>query len=257
MSSEIVYRIRELDPDIIPPSTKRMNISEQGGSKIVAIGRPGTGKSTLISSIIYEKSHIFPVGMVMSGTEDSNHHYSASMFPSSFVYNSLEKDKIEDFIKRQKLAKEHLPNPWAVLVIDDLMDDPKLLTDKLFQNIYKMGRHYKMLFFLGLQYCLDIRPNIRVNVDGAFIFREANIKIRKSIWENFASIVGDFSTFCSIMDQITDDHTALYIHNAGSSNKIEDCVFWYKAKPVPKEFKLGCQEYWKFHEDRFDPNHIK
>lgn len=39
--SDIVYRIRELDPDIIAPSTKRMNVSEQGGSKIVFIGKPG------------------------------------------------------------------------------------------------------------------------------------------------------------------------------------------------------------------------
>ena len=59
------------------------------------------------------------------------------------------------------------------------------------------------------------------------------------------------------MDQITDDYTALYIHNATQSNKLEDCVFWYKApKDVPSGFKIGCPDFWLFHEQRFDPNYV-
>ena len=52
----ITYRIRELDPDMIAPATKNMDRPEQGGSKIVIIGKPGTGKTTLITSLLYEKS---------------------------------------------------------------------------------------------------------------------------------------------------------------------------------------------------------
>jgi hypothetical protein len=37
----VVFRIRELDPDMIAPSTKNMNKPDQGGSKIVIIGKPG------------------------------------------------------------------------------------------------------------------------------------------------------------------------------------------------------------------------
>jgi len=37
----IVYKIKELDTDIIAPSTKRMYEKDQGGSKIVCIGKPG------------------------------------------------------------------------------------------------------------------------------------------------------------------------------------------------------------------------
>ena len=28
----------------------------------------------------------------------------------------------------------------------------------------------------------------------------------KSLWENYAGIIPDFSSFCSILDQITDDY---------------------------------------------------
>lgn len=212
-----------------------------------------TGKSTLITSLLYEKSHIYSSGMVCSGTEDSNHHYS-QLFPETFIYNKLEKQKVEDFVKRQKIAKQHLPNPWSVLLLDDCTDDPKLFTDPLFQNIFKNGRHYKMWFILSLQYCLDVKPVIRTNIDGTFILRETNLRNRKSLWENYAGVIPDFTMFCDIMDQLTTDYTALYINNATTSNKLEDCVFWYKAKQVPGDFKFGSQDYWDFHNVRFDEN---
>jgi hypothetical protein len=215
-----------------------------------------TGKTTLITSLLYEKSHIFPIGAVMSGTEDSNGHYG-KIFPGSFVFNALYKDQIENIIKRQKAAKEHLPNPWAILLLDDCTDDPKLFNDPLFQGIFKNGRHWKMWFILSLQYSLDIKPVIRTNVDGTFILRETNMKNRKSLWENYAGVFSDFSQFCQVLDQLTDDYTALYIHNQTTSNRLEDCVFWYKAKPIPQNFKIGCDEYWLYHEERYDKTQDK
>tara|TARA_B100001540_G_C15720320_1_gene602696 strand:- start:309 stop:1094 length:786 start_codon:yes stop_codon:yes gene_type:complete len=249
--------IKEFHPDLIAPSIEKMNDPTQGGSKIVVIGKPGTGKTTLITSLLYEKRHIFPVGMVMSGTEDSNGHYS-KMFPSSFVYNKLEEDKINDFIKRQKISKNHLENPWALLLLDDCTDDPRLFSKPLFQGLFKNGRHWKMMFILSLQYCMDVKPVIRTNVDGVFILREPNMKNRRSLWENYAGVIPDFSTFCEIMDQVTDDYTALYIHNATQTNKLEDCIYWYKANPeeIPSNFKIGSKEFWKFHKDRYDDNYV-
>ena len=249
--------IKEFHPDLIAPSIEKMNDPNQGGSKIVVIGKPGTGKTTLITSLLYEKRHIFPIGMVMSGTEDSNGHYS-KIFPSTFVYNKLEEDKIHDFIKRQKISKNHLENPWGLLLLDDCTDDPRIFSKPLIQGLFKNGRHWKMLFLLSLQYCMDVKPVIRTNVDGVFILREPNIKNRRSLWENYAGVIPDFSMFCDIMDQLTDDYTALYIQNSVQSNKLEDCIYWYKARPdeIPSSFKIGSKEFWKFHKDRYDDNYV-
>ena len=70
-----IIRIKELNPDMIAPVTERMDDPEYGGSKTVVIGKPGSGKSTLIASLLYAKKHIFPVAMAFSGSEDSNQHY--------------------------------------------------------------------------------------------------------------------------------------------------------------------------------------
>jgi len=243
--------IKELDVNMIAPNSQTMNRPEQGGSKIVVIGKPGTGKTTLITSLLYEKRDIFPVALIMSGTEDSNGHYKR-IVPSTFVYNRLEEKKIEDFVVRQKIAKKHITNPWAILLLDDCTDDPKLFNKPLFQGLYKNGRHWKMWFILSLQYCMDIKPVIRTNVDGVFILRETNLRNRKLLWENYAGVIPDFSMFCSILDQVTSDYTALYIHNATTSNKLEDCLFWYRAKEIPPDFRLGSKDFRKFHQARFN-----
>ena len=252
-----IIGIRGFNLDMIPPTRKTMNNPRQGGAKIVVIGKPGTGKSTLIASMLHAKKHIYPVGEVQSGTEDSNGFYG-QIFPKSAIHESLDLSKIEDFIKRQKIAKTHLVNPWNILLLDDCTDDPSVLKRPLFQAIFKNGRHWKMWFILSLQYCMDVLPVIRTNVDFTFILRETNLRNRKSLYENYAGIIPDFSIFCDIMDQLTDDYSALVINNTTTSNKMEDCIFWYKAdKKFANDeflasFKMGCKEFWDFHNERYN-----
>jgi hypothetical protein len=213
-----------------------------------------THNTTLITSLLYEKRHIFPSAVIMSGTEDSNGHYK-KIIPSTFVYNKLEPQKIQDFITRQKIAKKHLANPWNILLLDDCTDDPKIFNTPLFHGIFKNGRHWKSLFIISLQYCMDVKPVIRTNIDGTFILRETNLRNRKQLWENYAGVIPDFTLFNQIMDTLTSDYTALYINNQVQSNNLEDCVFWYKAKPTSPNFKLGSKDFWKFHATRYDENY--
>jgi len=248
-------RIHEFNPELINPNSTNFMNETQGGSKIVIIGKPGTGKTTLISSLLYLKKHLFPVALAMSGTEDSNGFYR-KIFPSSFVYNKLEEEKVIDFIKRQKIAKIHLENPWGVLLLDDCTDDTRIFNKPFFHKLFKNGRHYKLLFILSMQYALDIKPVIRTNIDGTFILREPNMKNRKVLYENYASIIPDFQMFNDIMDQITDNFTALYIHNATTSNKLEECIFWYKAKPPPENFSFGCKDFWLYHLTRYNEDYV-
>ena len=251
---ENIVKLKELDLNIILPCENSHASRTQGGNKIVVIGKPGTGKTTLISSILYSKKHIIPTGMVMSGSEDSNGFYR-KLFPSTFVYNEYNEDKIKEFVRRQKIAGQHLENPWSVLLLDDCTDDVKIFNNPLQHGLFKRGRHFSMLYILSLQYAMDVKPVIRTNIDGTFILREPNLKNRKCIWENYASIIPDFTLFCDILDSLP-EYTALYIHSCSKSNIWTDSVFYYKAEIPPASFKFGCKEFWDFHNVRFNQDYV-
>ena len=214
-----------------------------------------TGKSTLIASLLYAKKHIFPVGIAFSGSEDSNGFFR-KILPSTFVFNEYNEDQIKSFIRRQKIAKQHLPNPWAVIILDDCTDDSRVFNTPLQQGMYKRGRHWSMWYIVSLQYAMDVKPVIRTNVDGVFVLREPILKNRRSLWENYASVVPDFNLFCTLMDQLTDDYCCLYISNQTRSNDWKDCVFWYKAPKIPEDWKFGCPEYRQLHDDRYNPDYV-
>lgn len=243
MSSTI--DIKELDLEIIKPNNTSYMDPSSTGHKICIIGKPGTGKTTLLTSIIYNKRHIFPMGTVISGSEDSNHYYQ-QIFNKHFVYDTYDENVCDRFIQRQKIAKEHLENPWGLLILDDCTDKPYVFKRPIQHALFKKGRHWKMLYILAMQYAIDIPPAIRVSTDGCFILREPNIKERKKIWENYAGVIPDFKLFCTLMDQITVDFTAIYVDNSIQSNDYRDCVFWYKAKPVPPDFKFGAKSYREY-----------
>jgi hypothetical protein len=250
---EVRIKMKEFDMATIPPH----NIGDKSkGVKIVVIGKPGTGKSSIIADILWHKSSIVPCAQIFSGTEDSNHFYSEK-FPSICVFNKLDLDAVRNFVVRQKLAKRHLENPWAFQIIDDCTDDPTVFKKPLFQAYYKNGRHWCMIHILSLQYCMDVSTVIRTNIDFSFILREPQRSNRERLHKNFVSCVHDFNDFNDIMDQITEDFTCLVVNNTVQSNKIEDCLFWYKADPnrFPKNWKFGSPDAWKFHNKRYDTNY--
>jgi len=214
-----------------------------------------TGKSTLIKSLLYSKKHIFPCGIAISGTEDSNHAYRDFM-PSSFIYNEYSEDVITEFIKRQKLAAQHLKNPWSVLILDDCTDDPKIFNSPIQHALYKKGRHWNMMYILSLQYAMDIKPVIRTNVDGIFILREPLQHNRETLYRNYASIIPSFSIFCDLMDQLTDDHCAMFILNATSTNVWQDCVYYWKAPKAPENWRMGNSTFWDHHNQRYDSEYV-
>jgi hypothetical protein len=255
MSEYNINYINEFHPDLIAPTKETYRIPEQGGSKVVFIGKPGTGKSTLIKYILYSKMDLIPVAVVINGTEQETGFYS-QMFPPLFVYEDYDERILKNFIARQQVAKENLTNPWALLLLDDCAEDKRIFKATTQNQIFKNGRHWKMLYFLSLQYSVDLPPNLRACVDGAFIFKEHNERVLKGIFENYAGVFPNFSIFKLYMENVTGDYTALYIDSQNQSKKQwQDCVYYVKA-PIVSNFKFGCKEYRAYAKDRTNPFHL-
>ena len=107
---------------------------------------------------------------------------------------------------------------------------------------------------LAMQYCMDLSPDLRCNIDYIFILRENILQNREKIWKNFFGIFPTFDMFNQVMTACTENYECLVLDNTSKSNKIEDVVFWYKADLHPP-FKAGHPKFWKIHKEHYNPNH--
>jgi len=236
-------KLKKFDPRTIP-----------NDKVCVFIGKRGTGKSTLVTDMLYNKRSI-PCGLVMSGTEEGNSHYS-NYVPRLFIHNKYSKESLEKLIKRQKkLLKKGIRKGIETFVLmDDCMYDKKFLKDECMREIFLNGRHYKITFMLCMQYCMDLTPDFRTNIDYIFVLRENVIQNRERLYKNFFGIFPSLDIFNQVMTACTENYECLVLDNTSKSNKIEDCVFWYKAK-IHSPFKVGAKKFWQIHSSNFNPNY--
>ena len=226
----------------------------------VFIGRRGTGKSILVTDILYHMRKI-PMGVVMSGTEESNEHYK-EYIPDSFIYGQYEPDVIEKIITHQQTVikkcktpeeKENTNNS-VFMLLDDCMFDNKWTRDKNMRCIFMNGRHYRIFFMLTLQYCMDLPPSLRGQIDYVFILRDNILENKQKLYKHFFGIFPNFDSFNEVLTQCTENFECLVLNNRTTSNKIEDVVFWYKAK-LARKFKMGSPSLWEHHRRNYNKNH--
>lgn len=222
----------------------------------VFIAKRMSGKSCCVKDIMYHKRHL-PVGVVMSGTEEGNKYYQ-NFIPDTFVYNEYKTDVIEKIVSRQKILVNKNDNSSVFMILDDCMYDKKFLKEKIMRQIFYNGRHWNIFFMLTMQYCMDLSPDLRTNIDYIFVFRENIVQNREKIYKNFFGIFPNFDMFNQVMDACTENYECLILDNTVKSNKIEDAVFWYKARLYDKNsFRVGHPSFWKLHKKMYDPNHEK
>ena len=93
-----------------------------------------------------------------------------------------------------------------------------------------------------MQHAMGLPPVLRNNLDYVFIFRNNIVKERQKIYDNYAGMFTNFEVFNQVMNQCTENYECLVIDCKTQSNKIEDQVFWYKAKE--SHFKMCDTEMW-------------
>ena len=125
---------------------RKFNIKDMSiNSKVAIIGKPATGKSTLIKDLLFQHRKKFTGGVIMSGTEDSTGFYNG-LLPDLFIYGGYSQDAMNRLkLRQQKLIRQNgnqADDNWAVLVNDDCMDDKSWIKHDTTRWIFKNGRHF-------------------------------------------------------------------------------------------------------------------
>ena len=247
--------------DIEEVTIKRFRMEEMDlNAKVAIIGKPGTGKTSIIKDILYRHRKKFTKGILMSGTTDSSKDFDG-VFPDIFIYNKYRPEIADKFWNTQKKIVRHRgkgnPKNTACFVIDDCMHDAKKwVNNETVADIFMNGRHYDLLFIVAMQYCMGILPSLRTCLDYIFILRENSFSNKKKLFEHYCSIFPDFQMFCKVLDALTVDYQCIVVKQRKNlSTKIQDNIFWYKADIHPS-FRIGIPAMWEFHTKKYNKNYL-
>lgn len=241
----MALQLKKFDPSKIPDD-----------KTCVFIGKRGTGKSTLVTDILWHKRHL-PAGIAMSGTEEGNGHFR-QFIPDLFVYSKYDREAIEKLVARQKALVSRLgkeKTPAVFLLMDDCMYERSFMRDECIRELFMNGRHFKIFFMMTTQYVMDMTPMIRSNTDYVFVLRDNVKQNRENLYKAFFGMFPSMAVFNAVMDACTENYECLVLDNTSKSNKIQDCVFWYKA-PIRKNFRVGGPAFWQYHQRYYNPRYV-
>ncbi len=212
------------------------------------LGRRKSGKSTAIMSFLENFKDTYDFGLVFCGSAATAECYSKCL-PATFIYDEIDEKILEKVIQRQERKIQEKNVKAAFILFDDVGFDRKL-NCKIMKKLFMNGRHYKLGLIISLQYALSIGPSLRSNTDFVFACREKSLAYRKKLFEHFSICFQNFKQFDEVYKKCTLDYDIFVLGNAlpTQSDKIEDNVFYWKAKfPLP-EFRINITgAWWRLH----------
>lgn len=219
-----------------------------------------THNTTLMENLCYYLKHRYPVARGFVGT-DGGYKRFGNIFHPLFMSNYYDEEEEKNHIRRQRICeqengKKYLGN-YAINILDDISDDPKIYKTKVFRQLFKMGsQHWHQMCMVGTQYSIDMPPDIRKSVSYVALFYEPEYNERKKLYENFGGLLGTFDEFCEILDQVTEKFTCLIIKKRNPSRNKEENIFYYKLQDLQSKFpngwRFGCNEYRRWGEQRYN-----
>ena len=240
-------------------SFRYFNPSEHltGAERVGIIGLPGMGKSSAVKSLLYQLQSNFATVLVISGSETDNNFYSTCV-PKLFIQNSVAPKVLKMLINRQRLVMNSgNKHTHTLLILDDVMDNPKALDNPGINLLYKQGRHVNVSVWLIQQYPMDVKPFVRTTTSAVFLFHTGNTDARRKLYEIYGSgVFRDFQEFDHVFSYITATHrhTAMVIlpNAPGGALGLAGCVFWYRARVDLPTFRAGHPAIWRYAQERTD-----
>jgi hypothetical protein len=217
---------------------------------MVFISARNSGKSTLVADILWHMKAI-PVVFCMSGTEKANSFYGKHIHELC-IYDNFEPEVLNGIVEKQKnvvkeIAKsgknpKGFPEKGVGVVFDDLAYDKSMMKEPSMREIFFNGRHYLITTIITFQYMMDMRPEFRTNIDYVFVSKENKKDNIDKLYKYFFGMFDKVADFKRVLSACTNDYGCLVLDNTSRSDRIQDSVFWYKAK-VGHEFKIA-EKMW-------------
>jgi predicted AAA+ superfamily ATPase len=171
---------------------------------ILIIGKPGTGKSSLVKTI----SNFLNIDKQIIFSKNKNEYTSELSYRLPTFYTLKEDQK-------------------KLIIIDNYLSDDDM-NDQEFTEVLLEGRYYDTTFIITMNYLLNMRYEILNNFDYVFLLSDNNINDIKTLYECFGGMFYDFDSFHEKFKKTTKNYNAMVISNYGPRNRVKDSIFKFK-----------------------------
>lgn len=239
-SADVEYQLRPFDPTKIREC-----------STIVACGGRRTGKSFLVRDLVYHIRRMFYDCYVYTGSRDTDHPWEEITPPKYIqtVKGEFPNDDLQSILDLQKvrmqIAEKHgIKTPSTLLLFEDLEFLLKPMWKyQSIREVFLNGRWSQVFAIAAVQYLNRIELSVRSMMDYAFFMMENNYSVRERIFKQFCGILPNMRDFETVFMRCTEDHKCLAVDCRSTSYKVNEVLFWYKAKDCGK-FRVGVPAVW-------------
>lgn len=215
---------------------------------IAVFGKRRTGKSWIMRYLLYLKRQCFNYAMVITNTKFNG--FWQNYFPMNVVHGAYDREAVMEFMMvalRIKMWNEANPdkkiNHRCVLVLDDIIADPKLRYCPVLATLFYNGRHFGICVMIASQYVFGLPPGLRGNADLIFVLSQVQFRQRDALEKDYAGGLNNQDEFYEVLDDNTKDNRCLVIDQSNPSKPVESMYFQWKSID-PGLFEIGSFK-WK------------
>lgn len=231
-SGHMKLQIKKFDPQQMKPHRI-----------ILLVGRRGSGKSVLMRDLMEQISKRVDFGIAMTPTEDTMSVFREHI-PESSIYGGFDSCKMERMLNMQRALCKEQKQRALYVIMDDCMYDKRVLRSTAMRDLFMNGRHMHITFFNAMQYVMDMGPDLRTQVDYVFAFKENILTNKNKMWKYFFGMFDRFDDFQRVYDRCTDNYGVMVLDNTAPTTRMEDCVYWYRARTDLPKFRMGKKIFW-------------
>ena len=235
---------------------KRFSLGDIKLQSIVQIVGPrGNGKSRLMQEFCYINRDRFDEVYAWSYTDYMNLEFE-EFIPRQNIFHRFKERDMASLIRKQeqdwrrynwnvKHGQPATPGKEICFLLDDCAFKGDIWSTDVMNKIFYNGRHAHVTFVFVTQDAADLCKHMRGQVDVVFATRELTKVNIKTLHDNYFGIFDLPRDFRRTFSQLTQDFQMLVLaKNLTRSTKLEDMVFWYKAKVDLPPFRMGSSEAW-------------
>lgn len=217
-------QLKNLVVDPWDPITMRPN------SVLCIIGRRGSGKSSIVFSLLYYMRKMFDVVFAFCPTVDVARKFQ-KILPDCFVWNETQSEESLDTTLRTFTEILNQGKTRRGLIVgDDCAFDGKFFKSIPVRELAYNGRNCNLSWMITCQGNVDLPPQIRGQIDYVLLARENINTTIESLYKRYAGIFDSQEHFKRVLKRVTQNYTALVIDQTKTTSDISKCVFFFRSK---------------------------